>query len=267
MILRQKFGIAESFAHGFAQDLDPILRHSGGQEKVLSGLPEGAKHRQDLSLHVRLGKRLQIRDMGELRMAFAYGNLDARMDVDQLLFDPDPVAPKQRVADVHASVGFTPLDGDVDLRTGESDHESGVLQTEYESEEPPRDVNRMADGLGADAHARGRAQFLQTVQSGMAMRDEQVVLDAVRRAEIGELVDVVLHPRGAEHRVGHQRRTHAAHGQAVGFGHAVNMIGRLPAAASAHVLHDDHRIPGDMFAPDIDHAARPQIRRSRRRTA
>ncbi len=71
--------------------------------------------------------------------------------------------------------------------------------------------------------------------------------DAHRRAQISQLVDVVLHAAGVEDCVGHQRRRHTPNGEAVRLGDAIDMIRRLPAAASRHVVRDDRRISRNIF--------------------
>ncbi len=200
-------------------------------------------------------------------MPLSLGNFYAGVNVDESFIQPVAVAAQNRIAGIHPRVRFPLRDGYIDFRAGESDDEFRILQTEYISEEPSGNVNGMADGLAADPHARRRTKLFQGVQAGVTVGDEQVVLRAVGRAEINQLVDVVLHARRAEHGVGHQRGPHAADGQAVGLGDAIDVIGRLPSAARTHVLHDDGRISRNMLAQNVDHSARSQIRRSRRRPA
>ena len=93
------------------------------------------------------------------------------------------------------------------------------------------------------------------------------MLRAVRRAKIDKFIDVVLHAGLAQHRVGDEGGAHAANGKTVGLGDFVHMIGGLPAAAGGHVLHNDRRIAGHMFAQDVDDRARAHIRRAGGRPA
>ncbi len=66
--------------------------------------------------------------------------------------------------------------------------------------------------------------------------------DAHRRTQVSEFVDVVLHAAGVENCVGHERGRHAADGQAIRLGDAVDMICRLSAAASRHMIGENRRV-------------------------
>ena len=117
-------------------------------------------------------------------MAFALGNLDARMDVHQPLIQPLAVAPDQRIAGTDPAIGLALGQSNIDLRTGKTDDKFGLFQTEHISEHPPGDVNRVAHRLSGDAHVARRAQFFQVGQPRVAMGDEEIVLRAVGRAQI-----------------------------------------------------------------------------------
>ena len=153
------------------------------------------------------------------------------------------------------------------LRSGVTGDEFRLVQPDHIREHSAGDVNRVTDRLSADAHAGRGAQLFDAAQACLAVGDKQIVLRAIGRAEIDELVDIVLHARLAQHGIGDQRRAHAADGQPVGFGDFVNVVGGLPAAARSHVLHDNHGIARNIFAQNVDHRARPHIRRTRRRSA
>ena len=90
----------------------------------MPGEAEGAKHLQYFSLHVRFRESFEIRHLGEARMALAFGNFDAGVNVDQAFVEPFAIAPKNRVAGIDPRVGFALLDRDIDFRTGETDDES-----------------------------------------------------------------------------------------------------------------------------------------------
>ncbi len=99
------------------------------------------------------------------------------------------------------------------------------------------------------------------------MRDENIMLRAVGRAKINELVDVILNTRLAENGVGDQRGAHAADGKPIRARSAIDMICRLPASARAHMLDRDRRISRNMFTQEICNRPCPQVGRAARRAA
>src|SRR5262245_65869715 len=106
-------------------------------------------------------------------MPFSLRNFDARMNVDQSLFEPFTIAPDHRIAGIDPRVGLALLDRDINLGSVKSDDKPGIFQTEQIGKEPAGDVNRMADGLAADPHSRRRTKLFQSLQTGEAVRNEQ----------------------------------------------------------------------------------------------
>ena len=125
----------------------------------------------------------------------------------------------------------------------------------------------MADGLGAEANAARRAQLLQICQTGLPASGQHVVSSAVRRADEGQFVEIVLHAGFAEHRVGDHAAADVAEDQTIGAGHGENMIGRLAPAAAVHVLVHEGRIAGNIFLQKRQHRAHAIVARSTRRAA
>jgi len=74
------------------------------------------------------------------------------------------------------------------------------------------------------------------------------MLRAVRRAEIMELVDVVLNTGYSQDRVCHQGGSHAADRKAVRPRVSVNVIGGLSPSPCCHILDDQNRVSGNMLA-------------------
>ena len=175
------------------------------------------------------------------------------MNVDEPLFQPLARTNQHGFAGGHPRVHFTPRDCNIELRTGVAGDEFGIVHADEIRENPAGDVHRMSDRLAADTHAGRRAQFFQITQTGIAVRNEQIVLRAVGRPQINEPVDIILHSRLAQHRVCDQRSAHTADGQPVGLGDFIDVIRRLPSTAGRHILHDDGGIPRDMLAQKIDH--------------
>src|SRR5688500_1371876 len=117
----------------------------------------------------------------------------------------------------------------------------------------------MSDLLSADPHARGGAQFFLAAQAGFLARQKHIMKDTDGRAQISQFVDVVLHTAGIEDRVGHQGRRHAADGQAIRLDDAVDVIRRLSAAASRHILRNDRRVARNIFLQKWKQRSTPQI--------
>jgi hypothetical protein len=68
----------------------------------------------------------------------------------------------------------------------------------------------MADGLTADTRAGARPQLFEIGEPGVPVGDKKIMLRAVRRAEINQLVEIVSNTGFAQHGVGDQRSAHAA---------------------------------------------------------
>ena len=61
-------------------------------------------------------------------------------------------------------------------------------------------VDRMANSLRADPQSCVSAQFFQAAQTEFSIGEKHVMRFAVRRAEIDELVEIVLNARLAQDR-------------------------------------------------------------------
>src|SRR5262245_28323189 len=104
----------------------------------------------------------------------------------------------------------------------------------------------MAHRLGADSETRSGAQLFQAVDAESSSGGKQINVLAERRAKIDKLVRVVFDTGFAEHGAREHARGAGADGQSV-RGCAIDLIGRLPAAASRHILANDRRISGNVF--------------------
>ena len=92
-------------------------------------------------------------------------------------------------------------------------------------------------------------------------------MSAIGRAQVDQLVDVVFNTWLAQDRVCHQGCSHTADRQPIRACDSINMVSSLTPASRRHVLNDDVWASGNIFAQKRSHGPRPQIRRSRRRTA
>src|SRR5688572_16618798 len=107
-------------------------------------------------------------------MSLSFRNFDAGVDVHQSFFEPVPVSPYHRISGIHPSIGFAPSYSDIDFRAGKSDDELRLFQSDQIGEQPAGDIDRMPDGLRADADIGRRAKFIQIGQTGISMGDEQI---------------------------------------------------------------------------------------------
>src|SRR5262245_40031525 len=102
----------------------------------------------------------------------------------------------------------------------------------------------------ADAHSGGSAKFGQGVETCLLTRIKKVVQHVLGGTEVNQLVDIVLNTGLSEDGIGHDAAGNTKQGKTVGTCGVVKMIGRLPTAASRHILKNDGRISGNMFGED-----------------
>src|SRR4029078_870463 len=99
------------------------------------------------------------------------------------------------------------------------------------------------------------------------MRDKQIMLSSVGRAEIDKFIDVILYTGFAQYGIGDQRGAHASQCEAVGLGDIEDVFAALPTPAGWHVLDDDVRIPWNVLAEEVGDRAGSHVGRAGRRPA
>ena len=115
----------------------------------------------------------------------------------------------------------------------------GSFQVEQPRKQPSGDIDRVADGLRADANPRCCSEFLQTAELAVSWGKEEIVSGAVRRAEIDETIDVVLHASLAEKCVRDEAGAQVAKRKTIRFDGTIDVVRRLSPAPSRHILADD----------------------------
>ena len=124
-------------------------------------------------------------------MLDALGYFHDGVKIHHALVEPVRVAPKHRYRGIGAGVELAAQKRGVDFRRGVAGDEFGIFEADQKGEETAGDVRNMADRLGADAQAGCGAQFLQAIQPQFPAGVDGLVADALRRAEIDKLVEVV----------------------------------------------------------------------------
>src|SRR5262249_47478864 len=109
-----------------------------------------------------------------------------------------------------------------------------------------------------------RTQFVKAVQPEFRHRIKNILRRTVGRAEIDQLVDVVLDSRGAEYCVGDQAGTDISDGQAIRLGIAGNIVGRLSSTTPRDKSANDNRFGGNILTQKRDQRWRAQGSRSSR---
>ena len=137
-------------------------------------------------------------------MAVFLGNLDDGVIVDQFFLDVFVRALQNRIGDIRSRVKLSPKHSMIELGPRKSGHEAWFLEAEHPGKQPAIDIDVVTDGLSADAQAAMGTKLLQVVQPQFGDRAENILRGAVGRAEVNELVDVVLNAHGPEHGVGDQ---------------------------------------------------------------
>src|SRR5262245_33525868 len=91
---------------------------------------------------------------------------------------------------------------------------------------------------------------------------EQNLIDPFRRADPGKFLPVKLYFLGAEQLIRIDPRVDQPKAQAIGLGDVVDMVGRDDRSRARHVLHDDSRIPRNVFAEIESDEASPVVLRT-----
>lgn len=71
---------------------------------------------------------------------------------------------------------------------------------------------------------------------------------AVGRAEVDQLVNIILHASFPEDGICYQGSAHAAHHEAIRGCRPIDVVCGLPTSPRCHVLHDYGRVSRNMFA-------------------
>ena len=200
--------------------------------------------------------------MSKARVFFSFGNLDARVEMHQVLFDPlgRPLDNCFRV--VHPCVYFAPHESHIDFRAAVTGNEFRILHAEQVCEDPASDVDRVPHGLGADTYPGRRTQLFQIDQPGLLVRQKKILGGAIGAPEVDQLGKIVLNTDGAENGIGDESRSHAAERKAIRLCPGVDVVCGLPASPRFHVLHHDRRVSGKMLAQKRSHGLCPQVRGS-----
>ncbi|HXV79720.1 MAG TPA: hypothetical protein VEG60_07560 [Candidatus Binatia bacterium] len=102
-------------------------------------------------------------------------------------------------------------------------------------ENAPEAIEGMSHGLGADAHARGAAQLVESIQPRLLAAQKDIGFATGRRAKIDQFIDVVENPARAQHRRMNKAREHNTHGKPVRL-RPVEVVSGLSRPGAGHVL-------------------------------
>src|SRR6266536_2243402 len=166
---------------------------------MVSRPTEIAEHRQYLAFPLGFGEAVNFGQVVKARMLCFSRNGKDDMEIDETFFQPFCIAIQQPTVRYGDGIDLAAHQSDPPLRI----RKAGDILNFFEPEEPSHDpadvVVAMADGLSAQAHARGLPELVEGSKSGLAARQKYIVSCAVRRANEMKLVEIVLNACFAEH--------------------------------------------------------------------
>jgi hypothetical protein len=183
--------IGKRFAHGRLQNLHSIARCVWRKNDGRAAKPNRALQRQHLPLSFRLSERFEFRQMSKTRMTVSFGRFKDCVKIDQPFINPLRCSLHDGSDQTRSGIDFAAQKSQVNLRSGISNNELGISETEKEREEPAGDVDIVPYGLSADSYPRGSAEFLEVSQPNFLSGGQNVLRRGIGRAEINKLVDVV----------------------------------------------------------------------------
>src|SRR5688500_8538973 len=174
-------------------------------------------------------------------------NLDEAVKVHETFIDPLRFLVQESVRHGGPGVDLALLDRDIEFGRGVSGDEFGLFQAHQIREHSAGDVDQVTHRLGADFQTGSRAELLQIVEARLPAREKNMVAAAIAGAQIAYFIDVIENPALAENRVHHEGRRHTSDGQAVRTDRLIDVVCRLPPAATVHVLHHHGGISRNML--------------------
>ncbi len=234
-------------AHGFLQNIHPILWNSWGEQQCRTHGSEVSHHAQKFSFAFRFRKAFEIRqiEIGKARVFPVPWIFDARVKMHGLVFHE--VVLKDRSHRRDLGIDLAACEGDIEVFVFVSRNDPRIFEIEKIGDHAAVQVPGMPHRSAADAQTAGGAQLCQVVVTQRCARDEDIIELVLGRAEIDELVDIVLHAGFSEHGVRDDAAGNAEQSKTVGAGAVVEMIGRFPTSRAGHVLKRDGRIAGDVL--------------------
>ncbi len=192
------------------------------------------------------------------------GHRQRSVEMDLLLFDPLRFLDHESGRAGGMGVELAAVDRYVNLRSGEAGDELGLLQTEQICGHAPRDVNRMADRVGAESDAAGGAEFGERIRTHFPFGVEHIGVAAVGGAQVNKLIEIVGAARQSQDRPDHQSRANGADGQSIGFGRAVYDVGSFSSRRALDKFNDDMRVCREYTFRETSPAPWSETRPSRR---
>src|SRR5262245_58117260 len=180
-------------------------------------------------------------------MLVSPGNFNDAMKIHQPFLQKLGVLLDDGAGDPRRRIQFAIEQGYIQLRRRVADDKLRLLKAENEGEKAAGQINRMADGLSADSQARMSTQFFHTTQAKFSIGEKHIMRFAVRRAEIDELVEVVLNSGLAQNRRRHHATRCTADNQAICTRAAIKIVRGLGASGARHKFDHDRWISGDML--------------------
>src|SRR5687768_6763126 len=174
-------------------------------------------------------------------------DLDEAVKVHETFIDPLRFLVQESVRHGGPGVDLALLDRDIEFGRGVSGDEFGLFQAHQIREHSAGDVDQVTHRLGADFQTGSRAELLQIVEARLPAREKNMVAAAIAGAQIAYFIDVIENPALAENRVHHEGRRHTSDGQAVRTDRLIDVVCRLPPAATVHVLHHHGGISRNML--------------------
>ena len=126
LVFLVKFGVPVSFTKRLPQDLYPIPRRAGRQNKGRTGQSESALKLNELALSLGFGKGLKLGDLRQPGMLFSLGDFQNGVDVHQAFFKPVGVSEERLRAD-RADIDLAASKGDVKLTSRIAGNEFRLL--------------------------------------------------------------------------------------------------------------------------------------------
>ena len=132
---------------------------------------EIAKHAQYLPFPLGFGEAVNFGQVGKARMLFFSRNRVDDMEIDQTFIQPFSFTSECLVGG-RDRIDFAAQQSDISLRCRKTGDFLNSLEPEEPNHDPADVIHRVADGLRAQAHARGLPELLDGANAGLAARQK-----------------------------------------------------------------------------------------------
>src|SRR5262245_40418181 len=130
-------------------------------------------------------------------MLFAFGNVNDRVKIHHPSFEPFR-GQDNAVGSRRAGIDLAAQERRIKLGAAIADHEFWIFEAENVAKQTALNVGRESHRLPSDPDSRGGSQFCEAVQAGLLSAEKDRMIDAIRRPQVEELVDIVHDSRLAE---------------------------------------------------------------------